>query len=202
MSEAIAFAVGYLIGSAPTANGLARLKGIDMRSAGSGNPGTNNARKLGGYGLAAAILLVEFAKGSAASGFGWVIGDDLTAVVAGIGAITGNVYNFWYRLHGGKGLAIGGGVLIMLWPPGFVLAVVSIAAMAAVTKSSGKAAAAALIALIAVGFGWWALAIENWWGIRSLYLLPWLAISMAIAIVPKHLRDIRSPVTPPDRQLR
>jgi hypothetical protein len=39
--------LGYLLGSIPTANGLARLRGVDLRKAGSGNPGVNNARRLG-----------------------------------------------------------------------------------------------------------------------------------------------------------
>jgi glycerol-3-phosphate acyltransferase PlsY len=188
--------VGYLVGSLPTANTLARFKGVDLRKAGSGNPGTNNARQLGGYGLAASILLIEFAKGAGASLLGLVVEDEMTAVVAGVAAIAGNVYNIWYRFRGGKGLAIGGGVLLTLWPPGFALAVVAIAGLAAMTKSSGKAAVGALTLLVVAGSAWSLFDYSNAWGVRDTTTLPYLAAAMALLIMPKHLLDIRTRVTP------
>lgn len=61
MDLALALIAGYPIGSIPTANAIAGLFGIDLRSEGSGNPGANNARHLGGPGLSIAILSVEAA---------------------------------------------------------------------------------------------------------------------------------------------
>lgn len=196
MNIIAATVVGYLVGSLPTANTLARFKGVDLRNAGSGNPGTNNARQLGGYGLAASILLIEFAKGAGASLLGLVIDNEMTAVVAAVAAIAGNVYNVWYRFRGGKGLAIGGGVLLTLWPPGFALAVVAIAGLAATTKSSGKAAVGALALLIVAGSAWSPFDYSNPWGLQDTTTLPYLATAMAVLIMPKHVIDIRNQVTP------
>ncbi len=197
MIEATALLVGYLVGSLPTANALARLRGIDLRGGGSGNPGTNNARKLGGYGLAVSVLVVEVAKGVLAPAIGLWIGDETSAVIAGIAAIGGNVYNVWYRFQGGKGLAIGGGVLLILWPPALGLAVFLIAATTATTRSSGKASVVALMALVLAGFGWWVFGYKNAWGVGDVSLLPYLAVAMAVLIMPKHVRDIRNDVTAP-----
>lgn len=194
-----AVVVGYLIGSIPTANTLARRRGIDLREGGSGNPGTNNARILGGYSLAASILVIEVVKGAGASWFGLAIDDETTAVLAGIAAIAGNVYNVWYRLRGGKGLAIGGGVLLALWPIGFVVAVIAIAALAALTRSSGTAAIGALALLMVAGAAWPVFGYPTTWGVGDTSLLPYLAAAMAILIVPKHFFDIRSRVTRPSR---
>jgi glycerol-3-phosphate acyltransferase PlsY len=55
--------VGYLIGSVPTALWLGKLWGVDLRRGGTGNPGANNARRLGGNTLALLVLIVEITKG-------------------------------------------------------------------------------------------------------------------------------------------
>src|SRR5690606_27985836 len=65
---AAALVVGYLVGSAPTADWLARRRGIDLRSTGSGNPGTNNALRTGGPRLAASGAQGVVGPGVAASG--------------------------------------------------------------------------------------------------------------------------------------
>lgn len=53
---------GYLIGSLPTADWLGRAAGVDLRRDGSGNPGANNARTLGGLGLGVRVLAMEVTK--------------------------------------------------------------------------------------------------------------------------------------------
>ncbi len=72
---ALAALVGYLIGSMPTANVLAGLWGIDLRTSGSHNPGANNARRLGGPILALLVFVVEIGKGRSGrrrrNGTGW-----------------------------------------------------------------------------------------------------------------------------------
>ena len=133
----VAGLVGYLIGSMPSANGLSKLWGIDLRASGSGNPGANNALRLGGYTLAIAVFLAEMSKGVLAVAVGLALGGELGAVVAGAGAIAGNVYNVWYSFRGGKGLAIAAGVLLAAWPVAFPFLIILAALGAATTRSSG-----------------------------------------------------------------
>ena len=139
----VAAIVGYLVGSLPTANFLGRLWGVDLRSVGTRNPGANNARRLGGSGLAVAILAIELTKGVGAVIVGTALAGDVGAVAAGIGAVAGNVYNIWYRFNGGKGLAISLGVVGAAWP--IVLAPVLLVMITTVVvkRSSGAAALAA-----------------------------------------------------------
>lgn len=129
MDLALALIAGYLIGSIPTANAIAGLFGIDLRSEGSGNPGANNARRLGGPGLSIAILSVEAAKGAAAVVAGVIFGGSPGMAAAGLAAATGNVYNVWYRFQGGKGLGITLGVLLVAWPLALPPVIVTIAAL-------------------------------------------------------------------------
>ena len=100
MEMLAAVAIGYVIGSIPTAGWLGRLWRIDLRRDGSGNPGTANALGTGGPALAATVLLVEMAKGASAALLGSMIAGEQGVVAAGLAAATGNLYNVWYRFSG------------------------------------------------------------------------------------------------------
>ena len=63
----IALAIGYLFGSIPFGMILTRMAGTqDLRSIGSGNIGATNVLRTGRKGLAAATLLGDMLKGTAA----------------------------------------------------------------------------------------------------------------------------------------
>lgn len=192
MSWALALLAGYIIGSIPTANAIARLFGIDLRSDGSGNPGANNARRLGGMGLSIAILVVEAAKGAVAVLVGDVVAGSAGMVAAGLGAATGNVFNVWYRFQGGKGLAITLGVLLVAWPLAALPVIVTIAAVTVITRSTGIAAIGGLVVLSILGLLWIPMAWPTGWGAYGASL-PWLAIGLAVVIAPKHLIDALAP---------
>lgn len=195
----VAAIVGYLIGSIPTAGFLARLKGIDLRKAGSGNPGAKNALGTGGPLLAAAVLLVEAAKGYVAVLVGMGLADDAGAIAAGLAAVAGNVYNVWYRFAGGKGLGISLGVLAAAWPTVLPVVLVAIVAGVILTRSAGLASLAAMVALIVSAIMWPA----NDWptgGVASDEKLLVLAAGMSVVMVWKHWRD--SPLNPAWRSAR
>ena len=140
MTILLAALAGYVIGSLPTAVWLGRLWGVELLRDGSRNPGANNARRLGGDTLAVLVLIIEIAKGLTAVVVGMVIGGETAAIggeaattggeaaalAAGLGAVTGNVYNVWHRFKGGKGLGISGGVILGLWPAAFPFVVLTL----------------------------------------------------------------------------
>ncbi len=185
----VAALAGYLIGSLPTAQGLASLWGVDLLHDGSGNPGANNARRLGGFGLAGLVLGVEAAKGAAAVLIGIALAGDVGAVTAGIGAVAGNVFNVWYRFKGGKGLGISAGIILSSWPPAFAVSLAVIVLAVVVTRSSGMAALATISGLVVMGFGWNLYDWANGWGISRTDLLLWLAVGIAALLWRKHFRD-------------
>ncbi len=181
---------GYLIGSLPTAGWLGLMWGVDLRRDGSGNPGTNNARRLGGWTLATAVLVVEIGKGLLAVTLGSVIAGDWGTALAGAGAVAGNVYNVWYRFAGGKGLAIAAGVIIGAWPNAFlpVLGVIVVAVV--ISRSSGIAALAAILALNVLAVLWLARDLPAGpWGLEPSATYLVLSIAMGLLMFPKHLKD-------------
>jgi acyl phosphate:glycerol-3-phosphate acyltransferase len=190
---------GYLIGSVPTAVWLGRLWGVDLLHGGSGNPGANNARRLGGYTLAVLVLIIEIAKGLAAVVVGLVIGGEGAALAAGLGAVAGNVYNVWHRFEGGKGLGICGGVILGLWPAVFPFVVVTLALASALTRSTGLGSLVTLGALFAGAVAWERTGLDNPWGLADPTLLVVMVIGLGVIISPRHWRDARNRLTSPVR---
>ena len=150
---AAALALGYLFGSVPFGLLVTRLAGTgDIRAIGSGNIGATNVLRTGRKSLAAATLLGDMLKGTAAvlaAGALW--GRD-AAMVAGLGALLGHVFPVWLRFRGGKGVATYIGVLLALaWPVAALFGIVWIAA-AWLTRYSSLSA---LVASAATPFALW-----------------------------------------------
>ena len=142
-----ALVLGYLLGSIPFGLVLTRLAGLgDIRAIGSGNIGATNVLRTGSKALAAATLVLDALKGTAAVVIaGWAWGP-AAALVAGLGAFLGHLFPVWLNFKGGKGAATFLGVLIGLyWPSAVVFAVVWLA-MAAIFRFSSLAALTASIA--------------------------------------------------------
>ncbi|MBK8456781.1 MAG: glycerol-3-phosphate 1-O-acyltransferase PlsY [Phyllobacteriaceae bacterium] len=109
---AAAFGFGYLLGSIPFGLLLTRLAGLgDVRSIGSGNIGATNVLRTGNRKLAAATLVADILKGTAAAAIAQRWGVEF-AVAAGFGAFIGHLYPVWLNLKGGKGVATFLGVLL------------------------------------------------------------------------------------------
>lgn len=182
--------LGYLIGSVPTAEWIGRFRKVELRREGTGNPGTANALRVGGPGLAVTVLLVEMAKGAGAALIGSFLAGDQGVVAAGLAAALGNLYNVWYRFAGGKGLGITAGVLLVAWPWVFpaVIAVIGLSAWA--TRNSGGATIIAIVFLVAASLLWEPLGMPAGWGIDT-GLLPFLGIGLGLAILPKHIEGAR-----------
>ena len=143
----LALVVGYLMGSIPFGLLLTRMAGLgDVRSIGSGNIGATNVLRTGNKGLAAATLLLDALKGTAAVLLGSLYGPDL-AVIAGFGAFIGHLFPVWLKFKGGKGVATYLGVLLGLQPLGFLIFGVVWLLTAFVSRYSSLAA---LIAAIVV----------------------------------------------------
>lgn len=189
--------VGYLVGSLPSAGLLGRLQGVDLRAQGSGNPGTANALRTSGPWLAAAVLVVEAAKGYAAVALGLELAADVGAIAAGLGAVTGNVYNIWYRFEGGKGLGISLGVLGAIWPAVLLPVVAVIGLTVLVTRSSGIASLAAIVALVVLAALWSAYGWPTG-GVEPTGQLIVLAVGTGLIIFWKHWQA--SPFSSPARR--
>jgi glycerol-3-phosphate acyltransferase PlsY len=113
-----ALAIGYALGSIPFGLLFTRVAGTqDIRGIGSGNIGATNVLRTGRKGLAAATLLCDMLKGTAAVFIAQHFLGKEAAIVAGLGAFVGHLFPVWLRFKGGKGVATYIGVLIaFVWP--------------------------------------------------------------------------------------
>ncbi|WP_375465096.1 glycerol-3-phosphate 1-O-acyltransferase PlsY [uncultured Methylobacterium sp.] len=110
-------ALGYALGSIPFGLILTRVAGLgDVRAIGSGNIGATNVLRTGRKGLAAATLLGDALKGTAAVLIAKTLGEG-PALAAGLGAFLGHLFPVWLGFRGGKGVATFLGVLLALSPP-------------------------------------------------------------------------------------
>ena len=119
----LAYLLGALLGSLV----LGRLRGIDIRRAGSGNAGATNALRTQGKLFALAVLVVDIGKGVLAVLYlpqaslpdvpldpeiprAWL------TLACGFAVIVGHVYPVWFGFRGGKGVATMVGVVGALDP--------------------------------------------------------------------------------------
>ncbi len=191
----VALMAGYLVGGIPTADWLAARRQLDLRAAGSGNPGANNALRLGGRALGTSVLAAELAKGASAVALGgWLAGDSGLAL-AGLGALYGNMYNPYRRLRGGQGLGIAAGILLASLPiPGVIGIAVAIVSIT-VSRRSAPAALAAAGTVVAAT----AVLPSGPWGVEQGTVRLLLAAGIAASILPKQLAKLRrrDPPAPP-----
>ena len=144
---------GYLLGSIPFGLILTRLAGLgDIRAIGSGNIGATNVLRTGRKGLAAATLLLDGLKGTAAVLIGYRWGPD-AAIFAGAGAFIGHLFPVWLKFKGGKGVATMLGILFgIYWPLGLIAVAVWLAIAFAFRYSSLSALIAAASSPVAAWF--------------------------------------------------
>jgi glycerol-3-phosphate acyltransferase PlsY len=126
MSIALAILFGYLLGSIPFGLVLMRAAGgPDVRTIGSGNIGATNVLRTGRKGLAAATLICDMLKGTAAVLAATYYAGHDAALAAGLGAFLGHLFPVWLKFKGGKGVATYIGVLLGLyWPAAIVFGLI------------------------------------------------------------------------------
>ena len=120
---ALLLLVAYLIGSLSGSVMLGRMRGVDIRTLGSGNAGGTNAFRTQGWKFALGVALIDVGKGLLAT---WIaqrwapLGAPLSVtahgyLAAGL-AVVGHVWPLWHGFRGGKGAATLIGGLLVLWP--------------------------------------------------------------------------------------
>ena len=107
----------YLLGSIPTAYLVVHYrKGFDIRKLGDGNSGAANVARVMGAKTGILVGIVDIFKGSIILALaGWLLGSGI-GMAGGIIAIMGHSWPIYLLGRGGRGAAVGIGVLLALLP--------------------------------------------------------------------------------------
>lgn len=122
VTRLMAVIIGYFCGCFPTGYLVGKTRGIDIRKYGSGNTGATNTLRTLGWRAGAltffgdctktilAILITSLLF--SATGFDM----KLLQLYAGLGAVLGHNFPFYFKFKGGKGIACMAGLTFALFP--------------------------------------------------------------------------------------
>ncbi len=188
----------YLIGGIPFGYLMAKSRGVDLFSVGSGNIGATNVGRVLGRKFGIAAFLLDFLKGALPVAFILPIAErldptaptalgypDALRVLGGLLAFLGHLYPVYLKFRGGKGVATGAGVAALLMPGPFAIAsFVWICAAVSTRYVSFASIAAALAMVLARLFG----VAEPFAGSNA--ILTAFALSAGFIVVVKHRANV------------
>ncbi|MBI5836676.1 MAG: glycerol-3-phosphate 1-O-acyltransferase PlsY [Candidatus Eisenbacteria bacterium] len=150
MRAALLLLAAYLLGSLPWSLWASRLRGVDLRTVGSGNLGATNVYRALGPAWGIGVLALDMLKGAAAVALARSFSSQEPVWLpsaALVTAVLGHVFTVFAGFRGGKGVATGLGGFLALAPiPGFTAVGVWLA-LFAVSRIVSLASLAAFVAL-------------------------------------------------------
>lgn len=155
MLRAFIVLLAYLLGSIPFGYLLVKLTGGgDVRETGSGGTGATNVTRRAGKWAGLMTLLLDALKGVAAALIARLILGDGSGVnwwvaAASVAVVAGHVFPVWLKFRGGKGVATGLGVFLVLAPLAVLCALLVFVVIVWATRyvSLGSMVAAAMLPL-------------------------------------------------------
>ena len=185
LAIAVAILAAYLFGSIDFGVIVARMHGVDIRQAGSGNPGASNVFRTLGRLPAAMVFIGDTLKGTVAAAMGMVASAVVDpqvhwAFAAGLAAVVGHCYPVFHRFRGGKGVATSGGVLLFTVP---LAAVIGITLWGLVVWLSKTASIASMLLVVII------VPLLVWQGVTGLGLV-WVGLMIAV-VVWRHRGNIQ-----------
>ena len=185
----------YLLGSIPTGYLIARSRGIDIRTVGSGNIGATNVLRILGKPAGIFVLLVDALKGFVACSFvgvfvyGLLVGPvtkdsslaEILKITGGLFSILGHNYTCFLKFKGGKGIATSSGVALALLPVALGISITLWLVLLALTRYVS-------VASIAAAF---ILPFAAWWPGRSSRTMIIVATVIGALAIYKHRSNMQ-----------
>ncbi len=192
------FLAAYLAGSIPFGVLVARSKGVDLRSVGSGNIGATNVGRALGKKWGVLVFLLDAGKGFAAAGpLCWLmlyLGDVPVGNLmrAGLGPLyavavfAGHIWPVFLGFKGGKGVATGAGAMLALAPVALAagLAMWGVSLFMTRYMSIASMFGAISVAGICVARTWSAGLMKQEWPLWGLTLV------LALLVIVRHRSNI------------
>jgi len=175
--------VTYFIGAIPSGYLIAqRLRGIDIREHGSGNPGATNVYRVVGKKAGLLTLALDVLKGFLPVLFVRFVypREAGTAALCGLTAIAGHNWSPFLNFKGGKGVATSGGVFLALLP---IPTIASVAAFGLTVKKTKHISAGSLAAAVTLPMAAFI--------IPTIQLYRFAAVVVGIVVILKHKSNIQ-----------
>jgi len=194
LSLTLIITLAYLVGSVPTALLMGRiLKGVDVRSCGSGNVGAANTFRVLGPVPGVVCLLLDAGKGVLAVlviavifSHGSPLSLTMTRILGGAVAILGHIFPVWIGFKGGKGVGTGTGVLFSLLPLEAAAAFLFFILVVALTRYISVGSMLAVIFMAA------AILVEKYgFGLEVRTEFVYLTIVLSLLILLTHRSNIK-----------
>src|SRR4051812_37147828 len=192
-------AASYLLGSVPFGLIVGRAKGIDPRTAGSGNIGATNLGRLLGKKFFFLVFALDMLKGMLpviAAGLLLHARPDspqkfVLWLLVAFATIAGHMFSVFLGFKGGKGVATSCGVLLGLWPYYTIPGVVALAVFIVTFKTTRYVSLGSILAATTFPLAYVAIGLAMHWPVFGAQL-PLLIFAMLIAamIVIKHRTNI------------
>lgn len=190
--------LSYLSGSVPYGLLLTRLAtGVDVRTVGSGNIGATNAARAGGRGLGLLVLALDVLKAVVPILVARAVLRDTSHAEAWVTAVAGaafagHVYPVWLRFKGGKGVATGLGIFVVLAPWAALAGVVAYALAYGVTRMSSLGSLLGTAVCCAGTFFVCGPGSST----------PWAGLFIALVVFWRHRENIRRLVRGEEKKMR
>lgn len=186
--------LGYAAGTIPSADVATRLAtggAVDLRAAGSGNPGAANASKVLGARWGTGVMAADIVKAAVASRAGQRLAGGTGAHVAGTAAVVGHCFPVWRGFKGGgKGVACSVGQCLATFPA-YLPVDLGVAALTATGPWKQRARSATVVSSFFWVIGaavWWRRDLPNAWGPKPTAGLPVAAAVSSAVILHRFFR--------------
>jgi len=182
--------IAYLLGSVPFGFLIARARGIDIRTVGSGNIGATNVLRSVGKSWGILTLILDAVKGLIPAAVFPLLArmafdldpDSVMRLACGCGAILGHNYPIYLKFKGGKGVATTAGALIGIAPAALLFGVLTFAVVFGISR---MVALGSISAAIVIPVSAWLLYYHDLGG-----LIPVVLTALGILVILRHRANI------------
>lgn len=151
--------VAYLLGTFPSAVMVARSQGVDILTAGSGNPGASNVARTMGTKWGIVVFLLDGLKGAIPAAVGLLTDSRPRSYALIAAAVIGHMFPVTRAFKGGKGAATYGGSMLVMFP---LLSIGLLITWIVLRKVTGKASLATLVILAGLIVGVAVTGVPGW----------------------------------------
>ncbi|MEM7808914.1 MAG: glycerol-3-phosphate 1-O-acyltransferase PlsY [Planctomycetota bacterium] len=200
---AILVPIAFLIGGIPFGVLIAKRRGVDLKTFGSGNVGATNAGRALGKRFFFVVLALDALKALVPAAVASTLvhtqstPDDRTALTfalwmaVGVSAVLGHVFSPFLGFKGGKGVACGLGLVLGTVPVLTLPGLVALAIFVAVFKVTRYISLGSMISAAVLPVAYVALALLLSWPMSTQWPVLAVLVLVALLVLWRHRDNLR-----------